>query len=244
MAQKEPKKRLKAYGYIRVSTDEQKEEGVSLDAQSEKIKAYAILNDFDLMEIIRDEGKSGKDMDRPGLQRLIDLSDGPEADAIIVYKLDRLSRRTRDILYLIEEVFKRGHTRFLSITEQIDTKTAMGKFFLTMMGALAQMEREVISERTRAALAYKKAKGDPLGAVPYGFKLEDGKYEKDPGEQKIVRRIKRLREKGKSYRQIATILNGEGIPAKRGGKWNHSAVHYIFQRTVKKKKRNRSMTSS
>lgn len=224
------KKKLRAFGYVRVSTEEQKEEGVSLEAQEEKIKAWALLHDLELVEVIRDEGVSGKDMERPGLQRLIELSHGPESEAVIVYKLDRLSRRTRDLLYLIEEVFKKGNTRFFSITEQIDTETATGRFFLTLMGALAQMERELIAERTRAALWYKKARGDPLGAEPYGFKLEGDGFKEVPEEQRVISRLKRLRAKGKSYREIASILNREGIPAKRGGKWNPSSIWYILDR--------------
>lgn len=235
MAKKKDK--LKAWGYIRVSTDEQKEEGVSLDAQEAKIKAWAEIKDMDLVEVIRDEGLSGKNLDdRPGIQKLMELAEGPETEAVIVYKLDRLSRRTRDLLYLIEDVFKKGNTRFFSITENIDTKTAMGKFFLTMMGALAQMERETISERTKAALAFKKERGDPLGTVPYGFKLEDGKFKKVPEEQKIVKKIQRLRKKGKSIRKITAILNKENIKPKRAKKWNPSSVHYLLKRTGRKKK--------
>mgnify|MGYP001565920212 FL=1 len=147
---------LKAYGYCRVSTEEQAREGISLDAQEEKIHQYANLKDLELLEVIRDEGASGKDLERPGLQRLLHLIEDEQAEALIVYKLDRLTRNTSDLLQLVEEIFKDGNTRFFSITEDIDTNSAMGKFFLTIMGAMAQMERELVSERTKAALLYKK----------------------------------------------------------------------------------------
>jgi len=226
------KKVPKAYGYIRVSTDEQAAEGISLDVQEEKIRAYATLKDFELVELVRDEGRSGKDLDRPGLQRLLQLVEGNEAEALIVYKLDRLTRRTSDLLHLVEEVFEKGNTRFLSITEQIDTDTAMGKFFLTIMGAMAQMERELISERTSAALSHKKDKGEVLGQIPYGFERdEEGKLLKNREEQNVIRRMKRLRKNGKSYQKIANALNEKGVkPRQRQAKWYASSVRAVLVR--------------
>jgi site-specific DNA recombinase len=227
--------RLKAYGYVRVSSEEQAREGISLDAQEEKIKTYATLHDLDLIEIIRDEGYSGKNLNRPGLQRLLGLIEGSEPEAVIVYKLDRLTRRTRDLLHLIEDVFSEGNTRFLSITEQIDTATAMGKFFLTVMGALAQMEREVVGERTSAALAYKKSQGDTLGKIPYGYMRLDGKLIEDQQEQKVLRRIRRMRKDGMSYQAIAQHLNQSGVPPRqKQAHWQPSSVHYILNRRKKR----------
>jgi DNA invertase Pin-like site-specific DNA recombinase len=219
---------LKAYGYTRVSTDEQAKEGISLAAQRAKIKAFAVVKDLELVEIITDEGLSGKDLNRPGLQRLLELSKGGGAEAVIVYKLDRLSRRTRDLLFLIEDVFKKGNTRFFSLTEQIDTETAIGKFFLTLMGAMAQMERELIAERTKANLAYKKEKGESLGHIPYGYQRIKGKLVKDEAEQRVIRRIKRHKKQGKSYRKIAEMLNRQGVPTRsKEAKWHDSTVWYV-----------------
>ena len=222
---------LKAYGYVRVSTEEQAKEGLSLPAQKAKIQAFATFKDLNLVEIISDEGLSGKDIDRPGLERLIELVSTKEAEAVIVYKLDRLSRRTRDLLFLIEDVFKKGNTRFFSITEQIDTDSAIGKFFLTLMGAMAQMERELIAERTRATLAYKLEQGEALGHVPYGYQRINGKLVRNPLEQKIIRRMKRLKQQGKSFRDIADILNKKGILTRsKDAKWHDSTVWYILHR--------------
>lgn len=221
-------KYLKAYGYVRVSTEEQAKEGISLDAQRDKIKAFATLHDLSLIEIIADEGLSGKDLARPGLARLIELVKGKEAEAVIVYKLDRLSRKTRDLLFLIEEVFKKGNTRFFSLTEQIDTETAMGKFFLTLMGAMAQMERELIAERTKATLAYKKGLGESLGHIPYGYQRDKGKLVRNEQEQKVIQKIKRLRRKGIGYRKIAKLLNQTKVPTRsKQAKWHDSSVWYV-----------------
>lgn len=221
---------LKAYGYVRVSTEEQAEEGLSLEAQKEKIKAFASFQNLDLIEIIADEGISGKDINRPGVQKLINLVKGKEAEAVIVYKLDRLSRKTRDLLFLIEDTFQKGNTRFFSITEKVDTDSALGMFFFTLMGALAQMERQLIAERTKMALSHKKAKGEYLGHVPYGFQL-NSKSEIVPNEeeQEIIRKMKRWKRDGKSYRQIAHKLNELGIKTRKNGKkWFDSSVWYIL----------------
>ena len=211
--------RQKAYGYIRVSTDEQAKEGVSLKVQRAKLKAFAELHDLKLIRIFADEGASGKDLERPGLQQLLELAKDHKAETVLVYKLDRLSRRTRDLLFLIEDVFKQGNTRLLSLTEQIDTDTAMGKFFLTLMAGLAQMERELISERTRSALQYKKERGERLGTTPYGYRTrDDGKLVKVPREMVVVRRIKKMRRgrSKKSYSEIARTLNdGRGADQAR-----------------------------
>jgi len=226
--------KLKAYGYCRVSTEEQAREGISLDAQEEKIRTYAQLKDLDLIEIIRDEGFSGKDLHRPGLQRLFDLIQGAETEALIVYKLDRLTRNTSDLLHLVEDIFKKGNTRFFSITEEIDTESAMGKFFLTIMGAMAQMERELISERTSTALQYKKAQGQSLGKIPFGYSRIDGKLVPDNTEKNIIHRIKRWRKNGLTYDKIAKLLNEKGIkPKYQNSLWHAGTVHYILNKKKK-----------
>ena len=132
--------RIKAIGYIRVSTDEQAREGISLENQRAKIEAYCQLNDLELVEILEDAGKSGKDLNREGMQALMDRIRARSVDAVIVYKLDRLSRRVRDTLSLMDLIEKRS-VAFHSITEKIDTKTAMGKFFLNIMASMNQWER-------------------------------------------------------------------------------------------------------
>lgn len=166
-------KKLKVVGYSRVSTLEQSREGVSLDNQEHKIKAYADLKDMELIDIIVEEGKSGKTMNRPGLQKIINLVNNKQIDGVICYKLDRLTRKTRDLLYLIEDVFAKNDIQFISLNENIDTSSASGKFFLTIMGAMAQMERDLIAERTIDALQELTRQGRRLGSpdkLPLGFK--------------------------------------------------------------------------
>jgi len=155
---------MKVMGYVRVSTEEQAREGISLEVQEDKVKKYADLHNLDLVEVIRDEGKSGKDLNREGIQKVITLCKDRSVDHLVVYKMDRLTRRTLDLLTLVEEVFKPNRVQFHSISEKVDTSTAQGKFFLTITGAMAQMERDLISERTREALQYKISKGENVGS--------------------------------------------------------------------------------
>lgn len=166
-------KKLRAVGYSRVSTLEQSREGVSLDNQEHKIRAYTELKDMELVEMVVEEGKSGKTLNRPGLQKIINLINDKQIDCVICYKLDRLTRKTRDLLYLIEDVFARNGIQFISLNENIDTSSASGKFFLTVMGAMAQMERDLIAERTIDALQELTRQGRRLGSpdkLPLGFK--------------------------------------------------------------------------
>ena len=220
---------MKAVGYIRVSTEEQAREGISLEAQEDKIKKYADLHSLELVEVISDEGKSGKDLNREGIQKIISLCQEEKVNHLIVYKMDRLTRRLLDLLTLIEEVFKPNKVQFHSITEKIDTATAQGKFFLAIMGAMAQMERDLVSERTKEALQYKISKGENVGSPPLGFLAEDKKLLRIDGEFKVVSYVKSLKRKKLSLRQIANRLNEQGVSTKRGGSWYAGTVRYILR---------------
>jgi site-specific DNA recombinase len=127
-------------------------------------------------------------------------------EALIVYKLDRLSRKTLDTLSLIESFESKG-IAFHSITEKVDTKSATGRFFLTIISALAQMERDMIAERTKDALSHKKKKGEWTGRVPFGFRLENNHLVEDPTQIKVIQKAKRLRRSGKSLREISRALS-------------------------------------
>ena len=195
----------KAVGYIRVSTEDQAREGISLDAQKAKIEAYAAINDLALVGIICDEGASGKNLEREGVKKLLNLVESGKVKAVIVYKLDRLSRKTLDTLGLIEMFGDRG-IAFHSISEKVDTKNAMGKFFFTIISALAQMERDLIAERTKDALKHKRQKGEWSGRIPFGFRIKDNRLVEDPDQIKVIQKAKRLRRSGKSLREISRAL--------------------------------------
>ncbi len=219
----------KTIGYVRVSTQEQAKNGLSLKNQDWTVKAYAKLKKLGKVEIIADKGESGKSLDREGMKKLVSLCSEGQVRHLIVYKMDRLTRRTRDLLELVEDVFVANGVCFHSVTENVDTTGPLGKFFLTLMGALAQMERELIVERIKDALEEKRRRGEPLGSPALGFTAEDKKRIEDPQELEIVKYVKVLRRKRLSHRDIAKRLNEEGIPTKRGRKWYGSTVSYILK---------------
>ncbi|MBF0467171.1 MAG: recombinase family protein, partial [Nitrospirae bacterium] len=126
---------MKAIGYIRVSTTEQANEGISLENQTQKIRQYCQLNELELTVIITDAGVSGKTTNRPGLIEVLHLVKTKKVQVVVVYKLDRLSRKVLDTLTMIE-MFDKATVAFHSITEKIDTASAMGRFFLNITASL------------------------------------------------------------------------------------------------------------
>jgi len=198
---------IRAIGYVRVSTEEQAREGVSIEAQEERITAMATAKGWSLVKIIRDAGYSGKNLNRPGAKALLEICQKAEADVVIVYKVDRLTRKQRDLWYLLEDVFEANGVGFMSLSETFDTTTAAGKAFLGMLGTFAQLERDLVSERTREALNHKRTKGEWFGRMPTGFRMDGGgKLEEDPDMLRLIARAKRLRREGASYGDISTAL--------------------------------------
>lgn len=198
---------IRAIGYVRVSTEEQARVGVSIDAQEERIQALAAAKGWSLAEIIRDAGYSGKNLGRPGIRRLIDSCRQHAADVVIVFKVDRLTRKQRDLWHLLEEVFEANRVGFVSVTEAFDTTTAAGKAFLGMIGTFAQLERDLVSERTREALGHKRRKGEWVGRKPTGFTLgPDGRLTEDVPGMRMIAKARRLRREGASYGDISRTL--------------------------------------
>lgn len=197
----------RAMGYVRVSTEEQAREGVSIEAQEERIRALATAKGWSLGDIIRDAGYSGKNLNRPGAKGLVDACQQGSVDVVIVFKVDRLTRRQRDLWHLLEEVFEANGVGFVSVTEAFDTTTAAGKAFLGMIGIFAQLERDLVSERTREALGHKKRRGQWIGRRPTGFRINDGgRLEADPDMLRLIARAKRLRREGASFGEISRVL--------------------------------------
>jgi site-specific DNA recombinase len=154
-----------------------------------------------------DKTHSGKNLSRPGAKSLIDACQQGAVDVAIVYKVDRLTRRQRDLWHLLEEVFEANRVGFVSVTEAFDTTTAAGTAFLGMIGVFAQLERDLVSERTREALNHKRAKGEWVGRKPTGFRMnEGGRLEEDPEGLQMIARAKRLRRRGASFGSISRAL--------------------------------------
>jgi len=221
---------MRAIGYVRVSTEGQVEDGVSLDAQESKIRAWAELNGAAEIRIFKDAGISGSRSDnRPGLQAALGaVSPG---DVLIVYSLSRLSRSTKETLTL-SEVLQKRDVDLVSLSEKIDTTSAAGKMVFRLLAVLSEFERDQISDRTKAALQYKKQNGEKTGGdVPFGYRARAGKLYADPKEQEAVRLILDRHEKGKSLRSIARELEAAGHRRKAGGtRWHPQTIASIIER--------------
>lgn len=204
-----------AVGYIRVSTEGQAQDGVSLDAQRAKIEAWCSLNDYELVAVHVDAGISGKNCNRPGLQSA--LADCRKGSALVVYSLSRLSRSVRDTMDIGDRLSKVG-ADLVSLSEKIDTTSAAGKMVFRLLAVMNEFERDQISERTTTAMQFKKSRGELVGAVPYGFDLaEDGvTLITNPAEQEVIAQARELRGSGLSLRKVAAELDRRGLVARSG----------------------------
>ena len=222
-----------AIGYVRVSTVDQAMGGVSLDAQRERIRAWCAANEYEWVGVYTDAGVSGKRADnRPGLQSALDKACKSGA-ALVVYSLSRLARSTKDAITIADRLDKAG-ADLVSLTERIDTTTAAGKMVFRMLAVLAEFERDLVSERTIAALAHKARRGERVGEIPFGWKLDDQGVTllAVESEQTTIREISDLRRAGRSYRFIADHLTRGGVRTKKGnGSWTHQVVASIVRRT-------------
>lgn len=220
---------MKAIAYVRVSTEEQAREGISLAAQEAKIHAYAQLYDLELVEVVVDAGVSAKTLNRPGLKKALAALEAGEAEALVIAKLDRLTRSVSDWGLLIDRFFAKQFA-LLSVADQIDTRTAAGRLVLNVLVSVAQWEREAIGERTAAALEQKKAQGEHVGGVAYGFRVEGAGLVQVEAEIRAIILIKQLREEGWTLQAIADELTRLGIPTKRGGRWQPTQIKRITER--------------
>lgn len=207
--------------YIRVSTDKQ---DISLEAQRAKVEAYAELYDLDLVAVVV-ETESAKGLQREGLQRALAML-GKQADALLVAKLDRLTRSVKDLGELLDRYFHKQ--ALLSVGEQVDTRSAAGRLVLNVLASVAQWERETIGERTSAAMRHKQSQGEYIGGhAPYGYRLIDGELVEHEGEQAVIAIAKQLREAGLSLRKVAQELHKRGFKARTGATFHATQVQRI-----------------
>jgi site-specific DNA recombinase len=212
----------KAIAYIRVSTDKQADRGHSLLAQQEKVNAYASLYDLDIIDYVIETG-SAKNLNRDGLQGALAQIKAGQADALIVVKLDRLTRSVADLGFLVESYFSKAG--LLSVSEQIDTRSASGRLVLNVLASVSQWEREAVGERTTAVKQSMKANGLYCGGlVPYGQMLINGQLVTNPQEQAIITRAKALKSEGHSLRSIATMFSQEGLRTRKDTNFSHVLV--------------------
>ena len=199
--------------YARVSTEDQADSGLGLDHQREKLEAMATVKDWNTV-YIEDAGYSSKDLDRPGITKALAMLEAGEAEALVVLKLDRLSRSTVDFGRILELATDQVWS-LVVLEEAVDTSTASGRLVANVLMSVAQWERETIGERTKAALAQLKSKGVKLGAPVL---LDEG----------VRQRIADERADGRSLRAIADGLTADGVPTARGGRWHASTIKAVL----------------
>lgn len=226
---------MRLIGYVRVSTKEQGDSGISLDAQRAKLEGYSEIFGHELV-CIKEDVASGKSVaNRPGLLSALSELENEQADGLLIMKLDRLSRRGRDMFMMVEEVFQKK--ALVSVNDQIDTASASGRLVLGMLTQVAQWEREVIVERTKEALGYLKKQNVKLGRSGMGWvhgEEVDASGRRViveiPFEKQVISTIVSMRDSGRTLQAIADHLNGQGIQGKRGGKWTAKTVQRIYCR--------------
>ena len=240
---------IEAIGYVRVSTREQAESGLSIEAQIRRIIQYCEFKELKLKEIIRDENVSAGIplSEREGGKKLLALTQ-QKPYTVVAIKLDRLFRDAHDCLGVTKDWKAQGNSLQL-MDLGVDTSTAMGRAFLTNAATYAELEKNLISERTKEALTQVKIQGGVLGASKYGYKRSEEvdefgrrKVVVNPEELKVVYECQALREAGYSYQQIADKFNYEEKPTKRGGKWFASTVRNYCnpKKTNQKRKKKES----
>lgn len=215
-------------GYVRVSTKDQAESGLSLESQEAKIRAMATVKGVTLAEVLIDRAESAKSLDRPRVQDLLAMIRARKIAGVIIAKLDRLTRSVRDLGALVD-LFQAHEVSIISTYETLDTTTANGRMILNITATIAQWEREVICERTRDALGAKLRRGEHAGNVAYGFRSVDGRAVEDEQEQAIIRLATEYRGEGLSLASIATKLNEAGHLTRRGTEWKLQYVDRILR---------------
>ena len=226
--------------YVRVSSREQADEGYSIGEQTERLQKYAEAMGWDVAKIYVDPGYSGGNMDRPGLSELIRDVENGHIDKVVVYKLDRLSRSQFDTLYLIEKVFLTNDTDFVSMTENFNTSSPLGRAMIGFLAVFAQLEKDKIHERTIMGKEARAKEGkwgggssEPIG---YDYNIATEELEINEYEKMQILEAVDLFLKGTPLRAISTALNNKGYTyrgtSKRVSQWDAKRVKYVLRNKI------------
>jgi len=218
----------KLIGYVRVSSEISKIKGNSINNQINKVNDFCNLNDYELVDVLKDEGKSGMEFSkRDGYLELINRCKSENINGVVVYCLSRLGRRMKDIINVME-LFNKNDIEFYSVKENINNKDIMGKLMMNILMSFNEFEVDNIRERIIDVKRNNKENGLVYGKLMYG-KDKDGKLLIDNiSEMKVVSYMKGLRSKGWSYLRISDRLNEKGIVSKSGGKWYGMSVSNVL----------------
>ena len=191
--------------YVRVSTEEQAKEGLSIDAQIDKCRSFCNARDWEVFKVYRDAGFSAGSLNRPALELLLRDAQEKKFNVILVYKIDRFSRKLRDLIMVLDDL-KEKEINFTSVTEQIDTTSAMGEAFFQIIGVFAQLERGMVKERVELAFDKKIDLGESLSRAPLGYKYLNKKLILDENAER-VKEIFEMWALGINYREICQKFN-------------------------------------
>ena len=218
----------KLIGYVRVSSEISKIKGNSINNQINKVNDFCNLNDYELVDVLKDEGKSGMEFSkRDGYLELINRCKTENINGVVVYCLSRLGRRMKDIIDVME-LFNKNDIEFYSVKENINNKDIMGKLMMNILMSFNEFEVDNIRERIMDVKRNNKENGLVYGKLMFG-KDKDGKLLIDNiSEMKVVSYMKGLRSKGWSYFRISDRLNEKGIVSKSGGKWYGMSVSNVL----------------
>lgn len=196
----------KAGVYVRVSTEEQAKEGISIDAQIDRCQAFCKARGWKVHQIYTDAGISAGSLNRPALKTLLQDAYDKKIDILLVYKIDRFSRKLKDLISILEDLKSKG-INFTSVTEQIDTTTAMGEAFFQIIGVFAQLERGMVKERVEMAFSKKISSGEVLNRAPFGYEYKNRRMVIREEEAEKVRQIFEMWAKRVNYKEIAKKFN-------------------------------------
>ncbi|WP_409176440.1 recombinase family protein [Brevibacillus fortis] len=217
----------KAAIYIRVSTEEQRNEGCSLEAQEEELREYAASKGYTVFDVYCDGGYSGKDFNRPAIQHLFRDMVQDKFEAILVWRLDRLSRSNKDILTLIDNELEPRDMKLLVKTCDIDSSSTNGKMFISLQGTWAEYERKVTIDRVKSGMKQKAKNGEFNGGILFGYDVMDKRLVINELEAQVVKQIFELRAQGIGYKAIANTINSSGCKTKKGNNFGIDAIRRI-----------------
>lgn len=225
---------MKAVAYCRVSTASQSEEGVSLDMQRDRIAAWCVGNGYDLDAVFIETMSGARAANRPELQRAL-VHASKVRGVLVVYSLSRLARSVRDTLDIAERL-ERAQANLASLTERIDTNSALGKMVFRLLSTLNEFERDQLAERTESAMAHLRRAGRRIShKIPFGYQLagDGATLVPDAPEQHVLVQMRLWRSESVSLGGIAARLAAAGVCTKEGGRWHPSTVKAILDRQRK-----------
>ena len=228
---------MRAAVYVRVSTEEQAAEGYSIDAQKMILEDYCVAEGWDVVAVYEDDGYSGRNTKRPAYRRM--MAEIDTWDVIVVIKMDRIHRNSRNFMNMMEELNSKGKM-FVSSSEALDTTNALGRFVVDMIQRIAQLESEQIGERTYVGMREKaetledsESYTRTMGFTPpFGSRITDGALEADPDEVPIVSEMFDSYLSGMSMDEIRYDLNRSGNLTRKGNPWNKYNLRNVLHNPV------------